>query len=423
MKREHQIVIKFILLLCIASLVCTGCGKSEAPEAESDELTVTPTEIPKFEPKSAAELAQKTAEKLENLESVHMQLSANVNAKLDLLGTIMSGFGGIGSGESFVPDLDSIIGKGDRQGQTAGVSTAAGNYGLRAAVCEPADKAGITAGNYDLRTAVCEPAGKADITAGNYVLRAAICKTPYSDGSAGDYGMPGRYESVQKVSASSDSKSSVFSMALLYDADIEDNPAGMHFYGNAAVNILGTASDVPVDAYYFEEGSEHALYTRSEDRWQRQVVEMESVRPSLSSKFFESIADGTVNAGLSDVNVEVNGHDTYRLNVTVSGENIASLLPEIMGPLQSAVENDETLAPLFGSMSESVDLSGVSLPIKIYIDRETLYPVQMRMEMTEFGKQLLDALSVVKVNVDAFDAVIDYSGINETSAGEAPQVG
>ena len=403
MKREHQIVIKFILLLCIASLVCTGCGKSEAPEAESDELTVTPTEIPKFEPKSAAELAQKTAEKLENLESVHMQLSANVNAKLDLLGTIMSGLGGIGSGESFVPDLDSILGKGDRQGQTAGVSTAAGNYGLRAAVCEPADKAGVTAGNYD--------------------LRAAICKTPYSDGSAGDYGMPGRYESVQKISASSDAKSSVFSMALLYDADIEDNPPGMHFYGNAAVNILGTASDVPVDAYYFEEGSEHALYTRSEDRWQRQVVEMESVRPSLSSKFFESIADGTVNAGLSDVNVEVNGHDTYRLNVTVSGENIASLLPEIMGPLQSAVENDGTLAPLFGSMSESVDLSGVSLPIKIYIDRETLYPVQMRMEMTEFGKQLLDALSVVKVNVDAFDAVIDYSGINETSAGEAPQVG
>ena len=383
MKRKHQIVIKFILLLCIASLVCTGCKKSEKAEAESDELTVTPTEIPKFEPKSAAELAQKTAEKLENLESVHMQLSANVNAKLDLLGTIMSGLGGIGSGESFVPDLDSILGKGDRQGQTAGVSTAAGNY----------------------------------------VLRAAICKTPYSDGSAGDYGMPGRYESVQKVSASSDAKSSVFSMALLYDADIEDNPPGMHFYGNAAVNILGTASDVPVDAYYFEEGSEHALYTRSEDRWQRQVVEMESVRPSLSSKFFESIADGTVNAGLSDVNVEVNGHDTYRLNVTVSGENIASLLPEIMGPLQSAVENDGTLAPLFGSMSESVDLSGVSLPIKIYIDRETLYPVQMRMEMTEFGKQLLDALSVVKVNVDAFDAVIDYSGINETSAGKAPQVG
>ena len=383
MKREHQIVIKLILLLCIASLVCTGCGKSEAPEAESDELTVTPTEIPKFEPKSAAELAQKTAEKLENLESVHMQLSANVNAKLDLLGTIMSGLGGIGSGESFVPDLDSILGKGDKQEQVAGVSTAAGNYGLRA----------------------------------------AVCKTPYSDGTAGDYGMSGRCESVQKVSATSDTKSSVFSMALLYDADIEDNPPGMHFYGNAAVNILGTASDVPVDAYYFEEGSEHALYTRSEGRWQRQVVEMESVRPSLSSKFFESIADGTVNAGLSDVNVEVNGHDTYRLNVTVSGENIASLLPEIMGPLQSAVENDGTLAPLFGSMSESVDLSGVSLPIKIYIDRETLYPVQMRMEMTEFGKQLLDALSVVKVNVDAFDAVIDYSGINETSAGEAPQVG
>ena len=368
MKREHQIVIKLILLLCIAILVCTSCRKSEKAEAESDELTVTPTEIPKFEPKSAAELAQKTAEKLENLESVHMQLSANVNAKLDLLGTIMSGLGGIGSGDSFVPDLDSILGKDDKQGQPAGVSTAVGNYDLRAAVCEPQDRAG----------------------------------------SAGDYGMSGRCESVQQVSASSDTKSSVFSMALLYDADIEDNPPGMHFYGNAAVNILGTASDVPVDAYYFEEGS---------------VVEMESVRPSLSSKFFESIADGTVKAGLSDVNVEVNGHDTYRLNVTVSGENISSLLPEIMGPLQSAVENDGTLAPLFGSVSESVDLTGVSLPIKIYIDRETLYPVQMRMEMTEFGKQLLDALSVVKVNVDAFDAVIDYSNINETSAGKAPQVG
>ena len=403
MKREHQIVIKLILLLCIAILVCTGCRKSEKAEAESDELTVTPTEIPKFEPKSAAELAQKTAEKLENLESVHMQLSANVNAKLDLLGTIMSGLGGIGSGDSFVPDLDSILGKDDRQEQVAGVSTAVGNNDLRAAVCEPAGKAGITSGNIDLRTAVCKTSGSA--------------------GSAGDYGMPGRCESVQQVSASSDTKSSVFSMALLYDADIEDNPPGMHFYGNAAVNILGTASDVPVDAYYFEEGSEHALYTQSEGRWQRQVVEMESVRPSLSSKFFESIADGTVKAGLSDVNVEVNGHDTYRLNVTVSGENISSLLPEIMGPLQSAVENDGTLAPLFGSVSESVDLTGVSLPIKIYIDRETLYPVQMRMEMTEFGKQLLDALSVVKVNVDAFDAVIDYSSINETSAGEAPQVG
>ena len=423
MKREHQIVIKFILLLCIASLVCTGCRKSEKAEAESAALTVTPTEIPKFEPKSAAELAQKTAEKLENLESVHMQLSANVNAKLDLLGTIMSGLGGIGSGESFVPDLDSILGKGDKQEQVAGVSTAVGNNDLRAAVCEPAGKAGITAGNYDLRDAVCEPAGKAGVTTGNYDLRTAVCKTADSAGTAGDYGMSSRCESVQQVSATSDTKSSVFSMALLYDADIEDNPPGMHFYGNAAVNILGTASDVPVDAYYFEEGSEHALYTRSEGSWQRQVVEMESVRPSLSSKFFESIADGTVNAGLSDVNVEVNGHDTYRLNVTVSGENIASLLPEIMGPLQSAVENDGTLAPLFGSVSESVDLSGVSLPIKIYIDRETLYPVQMRMEMTEFGRQLLDALSVVKVNVDAFDAVIDYSGINETSAGEAPQVG
>ena len=389
--------------MCIASLLCAGCGKSEAPEAESDELTVTPTEIPKFEPKSAAELAQKTAEKLENLESVHMQLSANVNAKLDLLGTIVNGLGGIGSGDSFVPDLDSILGKDDRQEQVAGVSTAVGNNDLRAAVCEPAGKAGITSGNIDLRTAVCKTSGSA--------------------GSAGDYGMSGRCESVQQVSASSDTKSSVFSMALLYDADIEDNPPGMHFYGNAAVNILGTASDVPVDAYYFEEGSEHALYTQSEGRWQRQVVEMESVRPSLSSKFFESIADGTVKAGLSDVNVEVNGHDTYRLNVTISGENISSLLPEIMGPLQSAVENDGTLAPLFGSVSESVDLTGVSLPIKIYIDRETLYPVQMRMEMTEFGKQLLDALSVVKVNVDAFDAVIDYSSINEASAGEAPQVG
>ena len=383
MNREIRIVKKIVILLCIVCLVSAGCGKSEKAETESAALTVTPTEIPKFEPKSAAELAQKTAEKLENLESVHMQLSANVNAKLDLLGTIMSGLGGIGSGDSFVPDLDSILGKGDKQEQVAGVSTSAGNYDLRA----------------------------------------AVCKTPYKESTTGDYGMPGRCESVQKVSATSDTKSSVFSMALLYDADIEDNPPGMHFYGNAAVNILGTASDVPVDAYYFEEGSEHALYTQSEGRWQRQVVEMESVRPSLSSKFFESIADGTVNAGLSDVNVEVNGHDTYRLNVTVSGENISSLLPEIMGPLQSAVENDETLAPLFGSMSESVDLTGVSLPIKIYIDRETLYPVQMRMEMTEFGKQLLDALSVVKVNVDAFDAVIDYSGINETSAGEAPQVG
>ena len=102
---------------------------------------MTPTEIPKFEPKSAAELAQKTAEKLENLESVHMQLSANVNAKLDLLGTIVNGLGGIGSGDSFVPDLDSILGKGDRQEQVAGVSAVVGNNVLRAAVCEPQDRA------------------------------------------------------------------------------------------------------------------------------------------------------------------------------------------------------------------------------------------------------------------------------------------
>ena len=38
----------------------------------------------------------------------------------------------------------------------------------------------IAVGNYDLRAAVCEPANKAGVTAGNYDLRAAICKTPYS---------------------------------------------------------------------------------------------------------------------------------------------------------------------------------------------------------------------------------------------------
>ena len=47
-----------------------GCGKSETVGTEFAEPTVTPTEIPKFEPKSAAELAQKTAEKLEKFSAV-----------------------------------------------------------------------------------------------------------------------------------------------------------------------------------------------------------------------------------------------------------------------------------------------------------------------------------------------------------------
>lgn len=344
-----------LVAVCAVSLVMGGCGRNRAALTESAaEVTATPTEAPHYEPESAADLAEKTAGKLEGLKSVHMDLTADVTARIDLLGTIMSGIGNIGNGESFVPDLGSILGN-----------------------------------------------SKADAQGG-------VQKTSASSKAS---------DSQDK---SDSQENSAFSMKLRYDADIQSRPAGMHFYGSADVNILGSPSRVPVEAYYFEENGEHALYTQTDGVWERQVVEMESVSPSLSSDFFRAIASGTVQAGLSDMNVEVNGCDTYRMNVTISGDNIKSVIPLVMGPLQNAVENDETLGPLFGTGSESIDFSNTTLPIKIYIDRETLYPVQMRLDMTEFGKTLLDSLSVVKMDVDEFETVINYSKINETSAGEPP---
>ena len=363
---------KVFAVLCTVILVFGGCGKVRESETDRTEPVVTPTGSPEFKPENASDLAGKTAEKLENLKSVHMNLSADVSATLDIFGTIMSGLGNNGSGEGFVPDLDSILGN----------SVSSRDEGHREST--------------DPLMAVTFPKIR-------------------------DVGISGKTAgAIMKTSGGSESNDAMFSMRLLYEADIQDDPAGMHFFGGADFSIMGNSGKVPVDAYYFEEGSEHALYTQEEGVWKRQTVEMEDVSPSMSSTFFRKIEDGTVNAGLSDINVEVNGHDTYRLNVTVSGENIESLLPQIMGPLESAVENNGTLNSLFGSASDSVDLTNVEIPVKIYIDRETLYPVQMRMEMTQFGKEVLDSLSLVKVNVDAFDAVIDYSRINETSAGKAP---
>lgn len=380
--------IRIMAAVCSAFLVLTGCANSRESLTESEVVTAAPTEVPKYEPANAADLAEKTAGKLEELQSVHMALSADVNARIDILGTIMSGLGNMGNGEDFVPDLDSILGSGSQTNADGSVqSTSVGTM--------PACR--LEAG----KTTVSE----------NGTFRQMTRQCVRSD-TAGNEGF-----TEMESSGKSDS---AFSMNLRYDADIQGNPSGMHFYGNADVSILGDLTQVPIDAYYFEEDGEHALYTQKSGSWERQVVEMESVSPSDSSMFFEAIADGTVNAGLSDMIVEVNGHETYRMNVTLTGENIESVLPLVMGPLQNAVESNSTLHSLFGSAPDVTTLEGTGIPIRIYIDRETLYPVQMRLEMTEFGKKLLDSLSIVKVDVDAFDAVIDYSQINETSAGKAP---
>lgn len=157
-------------------------------------------------------------------------------------------------------------------------------------------------------------------------------------------------------------------------------------------------------------------YAKSSDSegWTKSEVNISVTLLSGQNSIYKAIADGKAEAKLSDGTVKVNGKDAYKMEATLTGE----MFQEALGGMNLTQ----------AANMESLDLSDLSIPVTLYIYKDTKFPAKVEMDAKEFGEKLYSQMSAstmsvagMEVNLKEFMIEMDFDDYNEVEKFTIPQ--
>jgi len=199
------------------------------------------------------------------------------------------------------------------------------------------------------------------------------------------------------------------------DMDVTTRPVMAHAKVRTEVSALGENEVIKSESYSEKNGDKVVVYSTADgENWtqEEQALADSDLTGALENNLYAKIADGTIQAELAEETVEVNGQEAYVLSLTLDGNQIG----ELMGGALSSMED----------MLKDLDLSGTTAPVKIYISKDSGYPVRMELDALSIGEALFGQLGTLlgesaNVQLKTFSVAVDMSKFNEIDPIKVPQ--
>lgn len=193
-----------------------------------------------------------------------------------------------------------------------------------------------------------------------------------------------------------------------------------------AVETDGVSQELSLYAQQSDES--YVVYMSEGGSWYSQTVELADLGQYNAAYNMQLYLDGS--AQLKEAGSEsINGVDTYKYTGEITGEAMEELIEESgvlasLGSLVSAGLGEDKLAELLDGLG--------GMPITIWIDKTTCYPVRYVVDMSQTMDDLMsnifqalqetfgDELGDLSVSVPTLTMTMDCSNINDAENFEIP---
>jgi hypothetical protein len=190
------------------------------------------------------------------------------------------------------------------------------------------------------------------------------------------------------------------------------------------VKMLSTTgvppSTVSTESYATKEEDTLTTYKKIQDKWSQQETIHDSDAPSPydQAALIEHYLRNVENIQFVSTE-QINGTKTHRITGTLRGLSLAHAVNAGI----KAADLPPDLLPESDSIISLAD-ELVSVPIDIWIDKDTFYPVQYRIDMTGAISQACSAQpssSSVAISIDKAIVVVTLKNINQAIAFDIPE--
>lgn len=188
---------------------------------------------------------------------------------------------------------------------------------------------------------------------------------------------------------------------------------------------MGALGSQEIASYLIQEGESYALYSSYNGTWDKTQLNQEDFDQAktdylnkLSLTMYLSNADSFKMIG----NEEVNGKDALKLEGILTGESLETVLNEsgILDQLE------------LGSMGVSLFSNVSDMPITLWIEEDSMMPIQISIDMAQVMQEMMDAImstvstitedteNIDKVEIPKSNITITYNKIGSVEDFELP---
>ena len=202
-------------------------------------------------------------------------------------------------------------------------------------------------------------------------------------------------------------------MNISINAEMTDDPRAAHMLMALDVSVLGESMVEEMEMYAVpKEDGGTVTYTREStdgETGEWEVSEDDSLDMMEGGLFvptiYEKIADGRIEADLSDEVVSYNGIDCYRLDFVLQGEDLSSMSSYMMtGGSETGLLD-----------TEGMDLETMEAPVTAFVNADDFTLAGMWMDCRPMAEAMMEELmgmdgEEVSLDVRQFDMEIVYTG-------------
>lgn len=209
-------------------------------------------------------------------------------------------------------------------------------------------------------------------------------------------------------------------MAMEMDADVSTDPYLMRAEMNMSITALDQTQETELEMYAEKPESDFVVYMRTKEgtddgAWTKTTQSAAGMNTDLYSRaIYEAIADNKTDAELQEETQTIDGKECYVIDVALSGE----LFTDAIGAAGEAI----------GQSDLGAAADGTSAPARLYVEKETSYPVKMEVDAKEFGGAIINAVMGNSVETEGVDISVEnytlestFEDFNDIEAIEIPE--
>ena len=194
------------------------------------------------------------------------------------------------------------------------------------------------------------------------------------------------------------------------------------------MGIDGMGENVKTEMYVQQKDGMYEIYTQTDGSWNYETVdeaEFEAQMGQFQSQanmnlFLQSAKDFKLNG-----EEDINGSKAVKVEGVISGEELKKVIKESLASMQSATDSGSLGEGITDQMFENLG----DMPITIWIDMATMYPVKYDLDMSDILNKLLEnAMSglsseegqQINFSINEFKMSMTSSNFNSATDFEIP---
>ena len=170
------------------------------------------------------------------------------------------------------------------------------------------------------------------------------------------------------------------SMSYDFSGETTNDPLALHMTGKVSTTTAGETTDMDNEVYNLVDGNTETIYSNQNGAWYKTAVDIsdQNITDFLNTRLYRSIADGEVDADLTDETEQVNDQDCYVITSDLTGDVLQDILADVMS------ENSMD--------TSSIDWAHIKAPIRILVYKDSLLPANFTLDARELGTAVFACL-------------------------------